>query len=185
MTKSKHLTYRPDIDGLRAIAVLLVLSFHAFPTYVKNGFIGVDIFFVISGFLISTIILESLERNDFHFTEFYVKRIRRIFPALIIVLASCSLLAWIALFPDELQYFAQHVFTGSFFISNFHLLREASYFDNSAETKILLHLWSLSIEEQFYIVWPFVLWSSWKMKFNLLFIIFLLHSFHFYLTFHK
>lgn len=159
--------YRPDIDGLRAIAVLSVVGFHAFPEWVKGGFIGVDIFFVISGYLISTIIFENLEYGTFSFSEFYVRRIRRIFPALLLVLISTYAFGWIALLGDEFKQLGGHIVAGAGFVSNLVLWNEAGYFDNSAATKPLLHLWSLGIEEQFYIVWPLLLWLAWKMKFDL------------------
>ncbi len=167
----EHLThpkYRADIDGLRAIAVLSVVIYHAFPNYFRGGFIGVDIFFVISGFLISTIIMTNLESNSFKFTEFYSRRITRIFPALLLVLIACFLFGWFALFADEYKQLGKHIAGSAGFISNFMFLNEVSYFDNAAETKPLLHLWSLGIEEQFYIVWPLLLWLAWKTRFNLL-----------------
>lgn len=162
-----HPKYRPDIDGLRAVAVLSVVAFHAFPTWMKGGFIGVDVFFVISGFLISTIIFENLDRGTFSFAEFYARRIKRIFPALLLVLIASFAFGWFALLADEYKQLGKHIAAGAGFVSNLVLWREADYFDNSAETKPLLHLWSLGIEEQFYIVWPFVLWFAWKRKFNL------------------
>ncbi len=160
--------YRPDIDGLRAVAVLSVVAFHAFPEWMKGGFIGVDVFFVISGFLISTIIFENLDRGTFKFSDFYERRIRRIFPALLIVLLVSYGFGWFALLADEYKQLGKHISAGAGFVSNFILWSEAGYFDNSAGTKPLLHLWSLGIEEQFYIIWPFVLWLAWKKKFNLL-----------------
>jgi peptidoglycan/LPS O-acetylase OafA/YrhL len=163
-----HPKYRPDIDGLRAVAVLSVVAFHAFPSWMKGGFVGVDVFFVISGFLISTIIFENLDRGTFSFAEFYARRIKRIFPALLLVLIASFAFGWFALLADEYKQLGQHIAAGTGFVSNLVLWSEAGYFDNSAETKPLLHLWSLGIEEQFYIVWPFVLWFAWKRKFNLL-----------------
>jgi peptidoglycan/LPS O-acetylase OafA/YrhL len=163
-----HPKYRPDIDGLRAVAVLSVVAFHAFPAYMGGGFIGVDVFFVISGFLISTIIFENFDRGTFSFVEFYTRRIKRIFPALLLVLIASFAFGWFALLADEYKQLGKHIAAGTIFISNFILWGEAGYFDNSAETKPLLHLWSLGIEEQFYIVWPFVLWLAWKRKLNLL-----------------
>jgi peptidoglycan/LPS O-acetylase OafA/YrhL len=163
-----HLKYRPDIDGLRALAVLAVVAFHAFPSWVRGGFIGVDIFFVISGYLISTIIFENLDKGTFNFTEFYTRRIKRIFPALLLVLIACFVFGWFALLANEYKQLGKHIAAGASFISNFILWSEAGYFDNSAETKPLLHLWSLGIEEQFYIIWPLLLWLTWKYKFNLL-----------------
>lgn len=165
-----HPKYRPDIDGLRAAAVLAVVAFHAFPNWLRGGFIGVDVFFVISGYLISTIIFESLDKSAFSFSEFYSRRIRRIFPALLLVLIACFVFGWFVLLADEYKQLGKHIAAGAGFISNFILWNEAGYFDNSAETKPLLHLWSLGIEEQFYIVWPLFLWFAWKRKFNLLII---------------
>ena len=167
-TNLSHPKYRPDIDGLRAVAVLSVVSFHAFPAWIKGGFIGVDVFFVISGFLISTIIFENLDRGTFSFSEFYARRIKRIFPALLLVLIVSYIFGWFALLADEYEQLGRHIAAGAGFVSNFILWSEAGYFDNSADTKPLLHLWSLGIEEQFYIVWPFALWLFWKSKFNLL-----------------
>jgi len=161
-----HPKYRPDIDGLRAIAVLSVVGFHAFPSWVKGGFIGVDVFFVISGFLISGIIYENLDKKEFTFWEFYARRIRRIFPALIVVMTACFAFGWLSLLTDEYKQLGKHIAGGAFFISNFLLWQESGYFDTSSETKPLLHLWSLGIEEQFYIVWPLLLWFTWKRKFN-------------------
>lgn len=177
-----HPTYRPDIDGLRAVAVLSVVAFHAFPAWMKGGFIGVDVFFVISGFLISTIIFENLDRGTFSFTDFYARRIKRIFPALLFVLIASFSFGWFSLLADENKQLGKHIASGAGFISNFILWSEAGYFDNSAETKPLLHLWSLGIEEQFYIVWPFVLWLAWKINLNLLKLTFLMAGISFYLN---
>ena len=163
-----HPKYRADIDGLRAIAVLSVVGFHAFPAYIKGGFIGVDIFFIISGFLISSIIFENLHRNSFSFTEFYIRRINRIFPALLIVLLASFIFGWVILLADEYTQLGKHIASGAGFISNFMLWSESGYFDNAAITKPLLHLWSLGIEEQFYIFWPLVLWVAWRSRINLL-----------------
>ena len=169
--ESKHLTrpkYRSDIDGLRAIAVFFVVIFHAFPLLCPGGFIGVDIFFVISGFLISTIIFANLERDSFRFLEFYSRRIKRIFPALVLMLAASYAFGWFALFADEYRQLGKHIAAGAGFFSNFVLWQENGYFDNAAATKPLLHLWSLGIEEQFYIIWPLLLWISWRSRLNLL-----------------
>lgn len=173
--KSEHLVahehlyskYRADIDGLRAIAVLSVVLFHAFPNLLTGGFVGVDIFFVISGFLISTIIFENNEKNNFSFVEFYARRIRRIFPALLIVLIACFSFGWYVLISNEFKQLGKHIAGGAGFISNFLFWNESSYFDNDAETKPLLHLWSLGIEEQFYIIWPLFLFIAWKKRINL------------------
>lgn len=167
----KHLShpkYRPDIDGLRAIAVLSVVAFHAFPSLIQGGFVGVDVFFVISGFLISSIIFGSLENNSFSFFEFYSRRINRIFPALLLVLAATWALGWFFLLADEYMQLGKHISGGAAFISNFVLRAETGYFDNSTDTKPLLHLWSLGIEEQFYLIWPLMLWASFKLRINAL-----------------
>ena len=154
--------YRPDIDGLRAIAVLSVLCFHAFPSLLNGGFVGVDIFFVISGFLISKHIWEELAANTFSIKTFYARRVRRIFPALGIVLLACLLMGWLILTPGEYEQLGKHVTAGTLFFSNIVFWKEAGYFDNAADTKPLLHLWSLGIEEQFYIVWPLLLAFFWR-----------------------
>src|ERR1700691_5932961 len=160
--------YRADIDGLRGIAVLSVLGFHAFPTWVRGGFTGVDVFFVISGFLISTIIFGSLARDGFSFVEFYSRRIRRIFPALLLILIAGYAFGWLVLLPEDYKQLGKQIAGGAGFVSNFVLWNESGYFDSAAETKPLLHLWSLGIEEQFYIIWPSLLWLGWKYRLNLL-----------------
>ena len=149
-----HGKYRRDIDGLRAVAVLAVVAFHVFPGRVRGGFVGVDIFFVISGYLISGIIFRGVELGRFRFSDFYARRVRRIFPALLLVLASCLTFGWIALLGDEYRRLGKHVAGGAGFISNWISWAEAGYFDSTAELKPLLHLWSLGIEEQFYLIWP-------------------------------
>jgi peptidoglycan/LPS O-acetylase OafA/YrhL len=161
-----ELSYRSDIDGLRGVAVLSVVAYHVFPTLVRGGFIGVDIFFVISGYLISTIIFESLHQDTFSFIDFYGRRIRRIFPALIVVLTASFAFGWFALLADEYKQLGKHIAGGAGFISNFLFWEESDYFDNVAETKPLLHLWTLGIEEQYYIVWPLILWLAWKRSLN-------------------
>jgi peptidoglycan/LPS O-acetylase OafA/YrhL len=159
--------YRPEIDGLRAFAVLSVVAYHAFPAWLQGGFIGVDVFFVISGFLITSHIFEKLDEGKFSFADFFSRRIRRIFPALILVMACSLAFGWFVLLADEYAQLGKHVASGAAFIVNVILVNESGYFDNAAETKPMLHLWSLAVEEQFYIVWPFVLWLAWKRKFNL------------------
>lgn len=163
-----HPKYRADIDGLRALAVLSVVVFHAFPTRLSGGFIGVDIFFVISGFLISTIIFGNLRSNSFSYIDFYERRIRRIFPALVVVLLACLGLGWFGLLAGEYQQVGKHTLGGIGFISNLMLWNEAGYdyFNTASESKPLLHLWSLAIEEQFYIIWPFLLVLLWKRRWN-------------------
>lgn len=158
--------YRSDIDGLRAIAVVSVVIFHAFPTLLPGGFVGVDIFFVISGFLISGIISDRLLAGNFSFLDFYGRRIRRIVPTLLVVLTACYSIGWATLLPGEFKQLGKHIVAGVAFVSNFTLWREAGYFDSSANLKPLLHLWSLGIEEQFYIVWPLALWLCRKRGFR-------------------
>ncbi len=166
--KAKY--YRPDIDGLRAVAVLSVLLYHAFPNTMRGGFIGVDIFFVISGFLISGILYRNLlseaTPGSVRLLNFYERRIRRIFPVLIVVLLSTLVAGFLLLTPEELKTLGKHVAGGAGYVSNFVLWNEAGYFDNAAALKPLLHLWSLGIEEQFYIVWPLLLWLLYKTRLN-------------------
>ncbi len=161
-------TYRPDVDGLRAVAVLAVLAFHAFPDQFPGGFVGVDVFFVISGFLITGLLLSDLDRGEFSLREFYARRLRRIFPALLVILAVCGIFGWFVLFPDEFQQLGKHIAGGAAFAANLTLWGETGYFDNAAETKPLLHLWSLGIEEQFYIVWPLLLFAAHKLRWRVL-----------------
>jgi peptidoglycan/LPS O-acetylase OafA/YrhL len=160
--------YRPDIDGLRAIAVGSVVAFHTFPNFFKGGFVGVDIFFVISGYLISGIIVDAVEGRRFSYLDFYIRRIRRIFPALVIVIAATLLVGWYVLLPDEFERLGKHLAAGAGFATNLVLWGEAGYFDVSSDTKPLLHLWSLAIEEQFYILWPLILGPVWRRKRGLL-----------------
>jgi peptidoglycan/LPS O-acetylase OafA/YrhL len=156
--------YRPDLDGLRAIAVLSVIAFHAFPTVLTGGFIGVDIFFVISGFLISSLIAKGLESGSFRFVDFYSRRIRRIFPALLILLLVCFIAGWQILLANEYAELGQHVAAGAGFVSNLVLWAQSGYFDTVSDSKPLLHLWSLGIEEQFYIFWPLMMWMAYRFK---------------------
>jgi peptidoglycan/LPS O-acetylase OafA/YrhL len=165
--KLKHSAYRPDIDGLRAIAVIAVIAFHAFPRIVPGGFIGVDIFFVISGFLISGIIFSNVESGTFSYIEFYKRRIKRIFPALIIVLVTVLTIGWIVLFSSEYRELGVQTLAATGFLSNFILWHEAGYFATSSDYKQLLHLWSLGVEEQFYIFWPLLVGFVWR-RWNLL-----------------
>src|SRR6476660_5937535 len=156
--------YRPDIDGLRAFAVLSVVLYHAFPKEVRGGYVGVDIFFVISGFLISSILFTEITEHRFSLTRFYGRRIRRIFPALAVCLAAVLAYGFVVLMPSELAQLGKQVFFGASFLSNFALWSESGYFDDTATSKPLLHLWSLGIEEQFYILWPPLLWIAFKLK---------------------
>ncbi|MDR3504337.1 MAG: acyltransferase family protein [Legionella sp.] len=159
-----ELQYRKDIDGIRAVAVLAVMFFHAFPKLIPGGFIGVDVFFVISGFVISNLIIHQMANNQFHWTSFYIKRINRIFPALIIILLSALVSGYFLLFSDEYQNLSKHILGSTFFLNNFILWNEAGYFDTSSDFKPLLHLWSLGIEEQFYLICPLILFLLWKKR---------------------
>lgn len=154
--------YRADIDGLRAVAVGSVVVYHAAPSYLPGGFVGVDVFFVISGYLITGILLADIARGDFSIGRFYDRRVRRIFPALLTVLLSCLLFGWFYLMPADLAQLAKHVIAGATFTSNIVLWSESGYFDAAAETKPLLHLWSLGVEEQFYIVWPLLIAALYR-----------------------
>ena len=152
------MTYRPDIDGLRAIAVLSVILFHFFDMDGFNGFIGVDIFFVISGYLITNIIYSDIVGQKFSLAHFYERRARRILPALTLVILSSSLIGYFLFLPEEGIPFAKSIVATSLFGSNFLFLSESGYFDSAALVKPLLHTWSLAIEEQFYIFFPIILW---------------------------
>ena len=158
----KHLSYRPSIDGLRGVAVTCVLLYHLFPDVFPGGFIGVDIFFVISGFLISTIIFKKLDTGTFQCADFFSRRIRRIYPALIVVCGCCLLYGWLVLFHDEFRQLTKHLSGAAVFLTNVFLYKEAGYFDLASEFKPLLHLWSLAIEEQFYLCWPLLLLALYK-----------------------
>lgn len=158
-----QIKYRPEIDGLRAVAVLAVVFYHAFPEYLPGGFIGVDVFFVISGYLITSILTSQLATQSFSLLDFYSRRIRRIFPSLILVLCAVLAFGWISLFQEEYRLLGKHVAAGATFLSNIVFWLETGYFDTAADTKPLLHLWSLAIEEQFYIAWPLALWAIWKL----------------------
>ena len=149
--------YRPDIDGLRAVAVLPVVFFHAKVRGFSGGFVGVDIFYVISGYLITSIVAEDVARGKFSFVSFYERRIRRIFPALFAVLFSCVLVASVLLVPRDLLAFGKSMIAVALFASNIFFKREArsnGYFDRAADSQALLHTWSLSVEEQFYLFFP-------------------------------
>lgn len=149
--------YRPDIDGLRAFAIISVLIYHTYPSALPGGFVGVDIFFVISGFLISSLLFQEQDQGSINILSFYQRRVKRIFPALSIVLISTYVFGWLSLMPDEFKDVGKHIAAGSSFTSNIALWSEAGYFDTRAHTKPLLHLWSLGVEEQFYIFLPLLL----------------------------
>jgi peptidoglycan/LPS O-acetylase OafA/YrhL len=158
----KHMKYRPEIDGVRALAVLPVILFHAGFTAFSGGFIGVDIFFVISGYLITSIILKDLESGTFSFWEFYERRARRILPALFFVIICSIPFALMWLMPNELRAFSKSIVAVSFFVSNIFFWRQSGYFDTAAELKPLLHTWSLAVEEQFYIFFPIAIVTLWR-----------------------
>jgi peptidoglycan/LPS O-acetylase OafA/YrhL len=159
--------YRKDIDGLRAIAVLLVVLFHAKVPGFSGGFVGVDVFFVISGFLITGLIANDVTAGRFSFAQFYHRRIRRIVPALVVVYLASTLAALLLMLPRDAAEFGRSLRDSALFASNFHFYSQAGYFDGPSDLKPLLHTWSLSIEEQFYVVWPALLlliarrWLCW------------------------
>jgi peptidoglycan/LPS O-acetylase OafA/YrhL len=153
--------YNPVIDGLRAVAVLSVVMFHAVPGYAPGGFVGVDVFFVISGFLISGLIFDGIARNSFSLGAFYAARIRRIFPALLVVLATVFVAGWWLLFPIEMIRLGQQILASAAFVANIYFWSQAGYFSPDATTYPLLHLWSLGVEEQFYVVWPLAIMQLW------------------------
>jgi peptidoglycan/LPS O-acetylase OafA/YrhL len=149
--------YRADIDGLRAVAVLLVFAYHLGTARVKGGFIGVDVFFVISGYLIGSIILKEIAASRFSLMSFYERRVRRIFPALFVTLAVCAALAYKFFLPSELNEFSKSLLAATFSFSNIFFYRQSGYFEGAAAMKPLLHTWSLAVEEQFYIFLPLFL----------------------------
>lgn len=156
--------YRPEIDGLRAIAVLPVTLFHAEFSFFSGGYVGVDIFFVISGFLITSILLKNLKNENFSTLKFYERRARRILPALYFVMISCLPFAYMWMTPSQLKDFGQSLISAVFFISNILFWRESGYFDQAAEFKPLLHTWTLAVEEQYYIFFPVFLMVFWRFK---------------------
>ena len=161
--------YRSDIDGLRALAVLPVVLFHAGVRGFNGGFVGVDIFFVISGFLITGVILSEYDRGQFSIKRFYYRRVLRLFPALFVMIAVVGVLAAWVLLPGELENFANSVLATTFFFSNVLFYAKTGYFAPAAQTMPLLHTWSLAVEEQFYLFWPLLiglpfLRGSWKLR---------------------
>ena len=161
---SRPKLWRNDITGLRALAVLPVLIFHAFPSLIPGGFFGVDVFFVISGYLISGIIFRGIASSSFSYLDFYEKRIKRIIPNLILLLTFVAAAGWFILLPDEYANLGMHIDASTLFIQNFQLLSEIGYFTEDALRKPLLHLWSLAIEEQFYIVFPLICTLIWRLS---------------------
>jgi peptidoglycan/LPS O-acetylase OafA/YrhL len=147
---------------------LSVIGFHANAGLLPGGYIGVDIFFVISGYLITSIIARQIEQGSFTFWDFYARRCKRIFPSLIVVLLAVLALGWLFLLPDEYERLGKHIAAGAGFISNLVFWTESGYFDKAAEAKPLLHLWSLGIEEQFYLLWPPLFVLAWRRRWDLL-----------------
>ncbi len=156
------MNYRPEIDGLRAIAVVPVILFHANPALMPGGFLGVDIFFVISGFLIAGILIDDLESGSYSLAKFYERRVRRILPALLVMVACSLAVAWSVMLPRAFGITAESAAAAAAFVSNVFFWQTTNYFDIDALSQPLLHTWSLSVEEQFYIVFPLVLAISWK-----------------------
>ncbi len=155
--------YRREIDGLRAIAVLPVILFHAGFSAFSGGFVGVDVFFVISGFLITSIILGEKQRGTFSLVDFYERRARRILPALFVVMLACIPFSWFWLMPDDMRDFSKSLVAVSSFSSNFLFWQESGYFGTAAELKPLLHTWSLAVEEQYYVLFPLFFMLMWKL----------------------
>jgi len=157
--------YRQDIDGLRAIAVILVILYHAFPQWFGGGYLGVDVFFVISGYLISQILCVEIENHQWCWTTFYSRRIKRILPSLLLVLVVLMLLGYFLLLDPEYQSLNLHVLASSFFLNNILLWSQTpQYFDPGSHFKPLLHLWSLGVEEQFYLFWPAFIYFLYQKK---------------------
>jgi peptidoglycan/LPS O-acetylase OafA/YrhL len=154
------LSYRPDIDGLRAIAVLSVVFYHA-GLGSPGGYVGVDVFFVVSGYLITSLILKDLERGSFSMVNFWERRIRRIFPALAVMVAVTMVAGWFLLLPDDLSKLGASAIAQSLMVSNFYFWRTTNYFGGANEEKPLLHTWSLAVEEQFYLIFPIALMAFW------------------------
>ncbi len=159
---TKALNYRSEIDGLRAVAVLPVILFHAGFEVFSGGYVGVDIFFVISGFLIGTIIMTELDRDKFSILTFYERRARRILPALFFVILTTYLFAWVWLPSGFMREFSQSMVSVAVFLSNIFFWSNSGYFDTASELQLLLHTWSLAVEEQFYVLFPLYLMACWK-----------------------
>lgn len=161
-SEKRALNYRKEIDGLRAVAVVPVMLFHAGLQQFSGGFVGVDVFFVVSGYLITSIILSELTTNSFSLRNFYERRARRILPALFFVMLVCIPFAWLLLLPDDMKDFSQSLVAVSLFVSNHLFLSESGYFDTAAELKPLLHTWSLAVEEQYYVIFPIFMIVMWR-----------------------
>ena len=160
--------YRPEIDGLRALAVIPVIFYHAGIESFSGGYVGVDVFFVISGYLITSIIMKSLERDAFSIVDFYERRARRILPALFLVITACIPFSWALMLPKDFIAFYESILATMLFSSNIYFARTIDYFTSNAEQIPLLHTWSLAVEEQYYVVFPLALMALWKFKKNAL-----------------
>ena len=156
------LKYRADIDGLRAVAIILVLLFHARTGILRGGFIGVDVFFVISGYLISSLLMDSLRAGEFTLIAFYDRRFRRILPALTFISLITAAFAALTLLPGDFVEFGKSLAATGLFVSNFFFMTVTGYFSTSTLEKPLLHTWSLGIEEQFYLFYPLLLLGLFK-----------------------
>ncbi len=154
--------YRPEIDGLRALAVIAVILFHAGFKFISGGFVGVDIFFVISGFLITTILIQDIEDKRMSLAHFYERRARRILPALFFVMICCLPFAWMWMLPSQIENFSQSLIASSLFVSNIFFSKQGGYFSAPTEEMPLHHIWSLAVEEQFYIIFPLFFILFWR-----------------------
>ena len=161
--------YRAEIDGLRALAVVPVILYHAGFELFSGGFVGVDVFFVISGYLITTILIEDIENKRFSIVNFYERRARRILPALFFVMLVCIPFAWMWMLPSQIKDFSQSLVAMSLFASNILFWRESGYFDAATKEKPLLHTWSLAVEEQYYVLFPIFLILAWRFGKNRVF----------------
>ena len=157
--------YRSDVDGMRALAILSVLIFHAYPSSLPGGFVGVDIFFVISGYLISSIIFRGLTLGTFSFFDFYARRVRRIFPAVTVVILGSFLLGFFFLTPFNLEELIEESPYAAFFLENWRLyVTTGGYWETATELKPFMHFWSLGVEEQYYIFYPLICFLLWKVS---------------------
>lgn len=154
--------YQPDVDGLRTVAVLLVLLFHVGFSSISGGFVGVDIFFVISGYLITGILVSGMERGTYKYSTFIASRISRLYPTLLSILIICLLLGFLIFTPNDYKELGISSLYSALSISNFHFMLGAGYFDTSSEINPLLHTWSLSVEQQFYLIWPIIILAAMK-----------------------
>jgi peptidoglycan/LPS O-acetylase OafA/YrhL len=163
VSASQRPAHRPDVDGLRAIAVLAVIFFHAGAPGVWGGFAGVDVFFVISGFLITGILKHQLAEGSFSLMRFYERRVRRIFPGMVFLLGTVMAFASFTLLPLDIEKLGRSAVSAAFFVSNHHFLASSGYFAGAAHDQALLHTWSLAVEEQFYLVWPLMMLAAAKL----------------------